>query len=135
MTLFDLMPSLWLVFAFIFFAVYFLSGMRLFLTGCGGALLALCPSLLGRGIFMQTVLFFSYMAFVYCACLIKRMLPGRSCFRGAAALTSIDCNGGYILYKGRVCRAYPHDRLFEYVTGDALAVAELSNGTLCAYRI
>ena len=135
MTLFDFMPSLWLIFAFIFFAVYFLSEMRLFLIGCGGALLALCPSLSGRGIFIQTVLFFSYILCVYGACFIRRLFSDASYFRGAAALTAIDSNGGYILYKGRVRRAYPRDRLYEYAPGDVLAVTELSNGALIAYRI
>ena len=113
MTLFEFMPALWAILSFLFFAVYFLTDMRLFLLGCGGALFALCPALLGGGIFLQT----------------------DSAFRDAIALTAIDRRGGYILYKGRVRRAYPRDILYEYRLGDVLAVTELSNGTLCAYRI
>ena len=129
------MPALWVILSFLFFAVYFLSDMRLFLTGCGGALFALCPALLGGGIFLQTVLFFAYIAAVYAACLFKRLFTKSSGMRGAVALTAIDRRGGYILYKGRVRRAYPRDILYKYRLGDVLAVTELSNGALCAYRI
>jgi hypothetical protein len=135
MTLFEFMPALWAILSFLFFAVYFLTDMRLFLLGCGGALFALCPALLGGGIFLQTVLFFAYIALVYAACFLKRLLEVDSAFRDAIALSAIDRRGGYILYKGRVRRAYPRDILYEYRLGDVLAVTELSNGTLCAYRI
>ena len=135
MTLFEFMPALWVILSFIFFAVYFLSDMRLFFTACGGALFALCPALLGGGIFLQTVLFFAYIVFVYAACLLKRLIDVDAGFRDAIALTAIDRRGGYILYKGRVRRAYPRDILYEYRLGDVLTVAELPNGALCAYRI
>ena len=135
MTLFEFMPALWVILSFLFFAVYFLTDMRLFLLGCGGALFALCPALLGGGIFLQTVLFFAYIALVYTACLIKKLCGYVSGFREAIALTAIDRRGGYILYKGHVRRAYPRDILYEYRLGDVLTVTELSNGMLCAYRI
>ena len=135
MTLFEIMPAVWTVFAFVFFVIYFMSDIRLYLAGCGGALFALCPSLLGRGIFLQTVLFFSYIAFVYALCFIKKLFAKNSCCRGAIALSKINGRGGYILYKGRVRRAYTRDCLYEYNTGDVLTVTELSNGALCAYRI
>lgn len=135
MTLFELMPSVWLILAFVFFAVYFLFDVRLFLIGCGGSLLSLCPALLGAGIFLQTSLFFLYIAFVYALCLIKRLFTGSSAFRGAIAVTRIDCRGGYILYKGRIRRAYPRDRLYEYRLGDVLTVTAMPDGSLCAYRI
>ena len=135
MTLFEFMPALWTIFVFIFFVIYFLFDMRLFLVGCGGALLALCPSLLGAAIFIQTAVFFIYVCLVYGVCLIKRLRVKKADPGRAIALTKIDRRGGYILYKGRVRRAYPRDRLYEYVPGDVLAVTELSNGALFAYRI
>ena len=135
MTLFDFMPTLWIILAFLFFAVYFLSGMRLFLTGCGAALLALCPALTGAGIFIQAVLFFAYIGGVYCACLLKSKCIRSRVRREAIALTAIDRRGGYILYKGRVCRAYPKSRFHKYRLGDVLYVKELSNGSLRACRI
>ena len=135
MTLFELMPALWVILSFVFFAVYFLSDMRLFLAGCGASLIALCPALLGGGIFLQTVLFFSYIAAVYALCFLKKLFIKTSRYRDAIALSKIDNRGGYILYKGRVRRAYPRDILYEYRLGDVLTVTELSNGALCAYRI
>ena len=135
MTLFEFMPSLWIILAFIFFVYYFLSDVRLFLIGCGGALTALCPALLGVRIFTQTAAFFVYIGAVCAACFIKRRSGRPARLREATALSKIDCRGGYILYKGRVRRAYPRDMLYEYSPGDVLAVKETSNGVLCAYRI
>lgn len=132
MTLFDVMPALWIVFAFVFFGVCLLSDLRVFLIGCGGALFAFCPSALGAGIFLQILSFFFYIGAVYAALLLKR---GGEKRRYAIALTRIDNNGGFIMYRGKVRRAYPRDSLYEYGTGDVLSVVKLSDGTLCAYRI
>lgn len=135
MTLYEFMPSLWVGLAFLFFAVFFLSDSRLFLTGCGGALTALCPSLFGVGIFVQAAVFFAYITLVYAACLLKRLFCGGLTVRKAIVLTETDKNGGYILYKGKVLRAYPRDRLYKYHRGDVITAPDTERKTFNAYRI
>ena len=133
MTLFDLMPALWLSLAFLFSCAYFISGSRCFLYGSGGAFFALGSAVLCLHIYVQTVLFFGYMLSVLALSRIvsaKKPKPD-----GAVALTKIDCDGGYILYKGTVRRAYSRDPFFTYEIGDVLEVTLMSDGTLRADRI
>lgn len=133
MTLFDLMPSVWLILAFVFSCFYFLSGRLCFLYGAGGAFFALCPAVLSFHIYVQTFSFFAYMVAVFAAARIAKTGKRQRC--GAVALTKIDADGGYILYKGSVRNAYCRDPLAVYRTGDVLQVTLCSDGILRADRI
>ena len=132
MTLFDLMPTLWLLLAFVLLCVYFLSGHRVFLYGCGGAFFALCPAVLCLRIFVQTAFFFIYMISVLAA---SRISSHRKKHRYAVALTRIDSKGGYILCGGKVKSAYTRDRYAVYRTGDVFETVLCSDGTVRVDRV
>ena len=132
MTLFDLMPSVWLCVAFVFFCAYLMTGERPFLYCTGGAFFSLCPSVLCMRIYVQTVFFFAYLLTVAAA---SRIAAVRKKRRSAVALTRIDRNGGYILYKGSVRAAYSRDPAYVFDIGDVLRVTLLTDGTLFADRL
>ena len=133
MTLFDLMPSIWLTLAFTLLLSYFISGRRVFLCGCGGAFFALCPAVFCLRIYVLISLFFAYLAVVFTASRINALKNDR--FSYAVALTKIDADGGFILYKGSVRRAYTRDGLAVYRIGDVLRTELCSNGIIRADRI
>ena len=133
MTLFDLMPTVWLSLAFIFLCAYFGFGSRCFLYGSGGAFFALGSAVLCLHIYVQTVFFFGYMLSVLA--LSRIVCAQKPKPDGAVALTKIDGDGGYILYKGGVRRAYSRDPFFVCETGDVLEVTVGSDGAVIADRI
>ncbi len=133
MTLFDLMPSVWLILAFSFLISYFISDRRVFLYGCGGAFFALCPAVLCFRIYVQCACFFAYLITVSAAAGIAALKSDRSSY--AVALTRIDSRGGFILYKGEVRSAYARDGFSVFRTGDVLKAELCSNGLIRADRI
>lgn len=133
MTLFDLMPSLWLTLAFVFLILNLFCERRVFLYGAGGAFFALCPAVLCLRIYVQCSFFFAYMITVFAVSRIARLKNERK--TGAIALTKIDADGGYILYKGGVRNAYPRDPLFVCGIGDVLETELSSDGIIRAYRL
>ena len=133
MTLFDLMPSVWLILAFSFLLSYFISDRRIFLYGCGGAFFALCPSVLCFRIYVQCACFFAYLIATAAASGIAAAKKDRASY--AVALTRIDSRGGLILYKGAVCSAYPRDEFSVFRIGDVLKAELCSNGLVRADRI
>ena len=134
MTLHAFLPSLFLIFAVLFFFIFALSRLRLYLLGCGASFFAFCPAALGLPVAVSVSAFFIYLFVVWLAALIASHIKDFTSPK-AIALSKTDKNGGYILYRGEVRRAYPRDCLYEYSTGDVFNVILLSDGTLCAYRL
>ena len=133
MTFYELLPALFLIFAFAFFCVYTCLRLSVFLAGCGGCLTALCPALAGCRIRVCVAVFFAYIAAVYAGRLI-RILCGRRAERLAVVTSGTDSRKGRVLYGGRVYPAYSRDALYVYKEGEVLRVREMPDGTLCGYR-
>ena len=114
------MPALWFLLSFSFFAVYLFSRVRVFLLGCGGAVLAFAPSVTGAHIRVQTALFFAYCAAVAVGCLIRRHTPEKE--RLGVAVTDIDRSGGFVLFRGKIIKARTRDPYARFTRGQLLSV-------------
>lgn len=119
-TVYDVMPSLWFLLSFLFFAVYLFFHIRVFLLGCGAAALAFAPSVTGAPIRVQTALFFIYCAAVAVGCLIKRYSPEKERF--GVAVTDVDRSGGLVLFRGRIIKARTRDPYARFTRGQLLSV-------------
>ena len=121
MTLFEAMPSLWVILTAASLFIHAVTGSRLFLLCCGGGFAAFAPAALGAGIKVQAAVFGVYCVAVGALCLSRRKIPDKPASEGAA-LTDINGGGGAILWRGRAVRAVCADPFVSFAKGEVLTV-------------
>lgn len=122
MTVFDLMPSIWLLSSFIFLLFYLLCDIDPAVCCMSTCLICLAASLTGAFVRLQCTVFFallSVLLIVYLYSSRKRRSHARLL---AIAVTDILPSGGYVRINGKTSKAYCRDCCVRYRKGQVFTL-------------
>lgn len=120
MTVFDIMPSLWLICAFLMLLFYLLLDIDLAAYTMSSCLLCLASSLLTLPIRVQSGVFFSSLLLFIAADIISNHRKEQTVM--ALAVTDITSDGGYVRINGQIVKAYSRDRFIRYRAGEVFTL-------------
>ncbi len=118
MTVFELMPTVWLSISFFFFISAIVFGVDLAAVGLSSSLTSFFLSALSLPIYIQCGVFFLWASGILIAAEC-----GNKKTDTAVAVTKIDRFGGIIKYSGKCRLAYARDVMHEYKPGDIITVS------------
>ncbi len=121
MTVFDIMPSLWLFSSFLFFVLYLLTENSFAVCAMSSSLLSFAMSLASLPMYMQCfgfvlITFFEFVTVFICG---RRKRKRISC-----AVSDITAKGGYTKLHGEIIETVSRDKYIRYKTGELFYVKE-----------
>lgn len=125
MSVFELMPSFWLltsVFFFVFLAFFSIRHSAAFLSA---SLLAMLLSMFAFPMHAQIFVFFFQ---VLSLCIADLFIKPKKAMHYCVSVTDIDSEGGIVKYKGRYIRAYCRDSSHRYERGCSFRLQADGNG-------
>ncbi len=123
MTVFELMPAIWICCAFFFAMWLIIFDIDISAVGISSSLVSLFLSLFSFPISYQCGAFFIW-GFI----LIMLSIPGKKVKNTAVAVTKVDRFGGVIKYAGKCRLSYSRDVTHEYAPGDTFTVSGNETG-------
>ena len=126
MTLFDIMPSFWLISAFCFFLFYLICNVDLSLCAVCSCLFSFAFSLINLPMYIQCFSFIGICFSVYGASVISRKRKRRE-KHIFCAVSRINSDGGLAKHHGQIFEVYSRDKYIHYNAGE-IFTAKKSNG-------
>ncbi len=120
MTVFDIMPVLWLGSSFLFCLFYLFGKVDFSLCAFCGAMLSFVCALFGITIYIQSAVFLGVTFFVLVLSLIAQAYYRKKSTEEyvAVALTDITARGGYVKCRGNIFCVKSRDAYIKYRKGD-----------------
>lgn len=121
MTVFDIMPSLWLFSSFLFFVLYLLTENSFAVCAMSAGLLSFCVSLVSLPMYIQCFGFIFITFFEAVTVFISGRKKGK---RISCAVSDITANGGYTKLHGEIIETSSRDKYIRYKAGEVFYVKE-----------
>ena len=121
MTVFDIMPSLWLFSSFLFFVLYLLTENSFAVCAMSASLLSFVMSIASLPMYMQCFGFIFITFFEAVTVFISGRKKGK---RISCAVSDITANGGYTKLHGEIIETSSRDKYIKYREGELFYVKE-----------
>lgn len=127
MTLFDVMPSIWLFSAFCFFIFYLVCEAELSLCAVSASLFSFAFSLLALPIYIQCFSFIGICFSVLIVCCIKSKANHKE-KHTFCAVSRINSSGGFAKHHGKIIEVYSRDKYIAYPVGEVFSGKKSNDG-------
>ncbi len=117
MTVFEIMPSLWLFCVFFFGVSAVVFDIHIAAAGFSASLASLFFSILSQPMYFQCAAFF-----IWASLIIILSTPSKKKINTAMAVTEVTDKGGIIKFRGKCHAAYSRDKTHKYRSGDIFTV-------------
>ncbi len=127
MTLFDVMPSLWLFSSFLFLIFYLSCDVELSLCAVSSSLFSFAFSLLSFPMYIQCFSFIVICFTVFTLCHIKRKTKRKEKYT-FCAVGKVTADGGFAKYHGKIFEVYSRDCYITYPVGEVFTGRKSNDG-------
>ncbi len=127
MTLFDIMPSLWLLASFLFFIFYLSCEFDFALCCVSASLFSFAFSLISLPMYIQCFSFIGICFILFLLCRIsQRTKRTDKCV--FCAVGRITADGGFAKHHGKIFEVYSRDKYIQYTAGTVFTARKSSDG-------
>ena len=121
MTVFDIMPSLWLFSSFLFFVLYLLTENSFAVCAMSASLLSFVMSIASLPMYMQC---FGFILITFFEAVTVFVFGRKKRKRISCALSNITAKGGYTKLHGEIIETSSRDKYIKYREGELFYVKE-----------